>query len=343
MTTITRVALPGLIAGAPTTGGDRLLVLLSGGRIESVDLASGERGELGCVPVPSLDQGPDPLDFGSARLALHASHSGRYVAVVTDRGTAGGHVVDLHTGRTTMTVRDPSDYYPETVKFSLCFVKHRGRELVAHRTAWNRLDISDAETGELLTGRTTTAADGPQDGELDYFHGGLSASPDGRWILDNGWVWHPIGYPYLIDVERWLEHDVWESEISLAARPLSLRDDWDLGDCWIDGHRLALRSVGDSPVRNAADGVFPEDGFDGVRIVDARDPSSPQPRFAGPRGAFLSDGSRLFSVADGATSVWSLSTGALLESIDAFEPTIVSRRSGFLVEIREHELVVARV
>lgn len=28
---------------------------------------------------------------------------------------------------------------------------------------------------------------------LDYFHGSLSVSPDGAWVVDSGWVSAPIG------------------------------------------------------------------------------------------------------------------------------------------------------
>jgi hypothetical protein len=51
---------------------------------------------------------------------------------------------------------DNGGSHAETVPFSLAFACHRGQDVVIHRTAWNRLDVSDPATGRLLTARGPT-------------------------------------------------------------------------------------------------------------------------------------------------------------------------------------------
>ena len=38
----------------------------------------------------------------------------------------------------------------------------------------------------------------------DIFHGRLAASPNGRWLVSNGWVWQPWNVACVHDVERCL-------------------------------------------------------------------------------------------------------------------------------------------
>lgn len=85
------------------------------------------------------------------RHPLHVSRCGRFVAVVDDYGS-GVPVVDLSTGRATMTLNG-GDYCAHVVPFALAFAEHDGVPVVIHRTAWNRLDVSDPATGRLLTER----------------------------------------------------------------------------------------------------------------------------------------------------------------------------------------------
>jgi hypothetical protein len=45
------------------------------------------------------------------------------------------------------------DYYAEHCPFPLAFVQRDSKWLLIHATQWNRLDVSDPATGELLTDR----------------------------------------------------------------------------------------------------------------------------------------------------------------------------------------------
>lgn len=119
-------------------------------------------------------------------ILLHLSADGRMAAVVNTRGQHG-IVVDLSTGQVIMRLsRDEGEN--NISAFPLAFFELDGRTLLIHGTEWNRLDISDPRTGELLSIRTTPHyhREGKNDDHyLDYFHCGLTVSPDQEWVVDN--------------------------------------------------------------------------------------------------------------------------------------------------------------
>lgn len=276
------------------------------------------------------------------RRRLHVSPSGRFAAVVDDYGRFGV-VVDLKTGRTTMQL-DGGDGHPWTVPFSLAFAVHRGREVVVHRTAWNRLDVSDPESARILTAREPTSygrGEAQPAHYLDYFHGGLQLSTDGRRLLGDGWVWHPIGIPVVWDLQAWLDDDVWESEDGVTRRYLAARSYyWDHGMCWIDAHHVALEGIGSDDDHMVA----------GARIFDVAQPGESASirwpvvketgAFAGPSGEFFSDGRQLFSSAEDGLSVWSLATGERTAYGPGFRPGRFSFASREFVEIRDGDVSV---
>jgi hypothetical protein len=66
-------------------------------------------------------------------------------------------------------------------------------------------------TGELLTPRDLPrwGSGEPRPAHyLDYFHCGLTLSPDGAWLVDDGWVWHPMGMLKSFSLRRWLQENV---------------------------------------------------------------------------------------------------------------------------------------
>lgn len=74
-----------------------------------------------------------------------------------------------------------------------------GREVLAHcPDDYCRLEIEDLATGELLTKSTFRKP-------RDIFHSRLAASPDGRYLLSAGWLWHPIDTLHLYDIGVALE------------------------------------------------------------------------------------------------------------------------------------------
>jgi hypothetical protein len=339
MPEISRHQIPEAFTGA-AIGSDEnaVLLLLADGSLARFDIDSGELDTLAHAKL--LPLAPDPDSDGSAwtpSFSLRTSPSGRYASVAVDHTRKGALVLDLTTGLTALTLSEPEPDNPETVPFSICFISHDGRELVVHRTEWNRLDISDPGTGELLPARESPRHDDPSPDShyLEFYHGRLTPNSRGNLILDDGWVWHPFGWVYTIDAERWLGVNIWESEDVVRTSGLIDREDWNLGDCWIDDRRVAIRAVGensDDPATKA---------FDGARIFDVDKPDNPPQLIAGARGRFLSDGSHLFAVHDGATDIWSIDDAPEIQgTIETFEPTFVIPSRPALVQVNGTELVV---
>jgi hypothetical protein len=217
-----------------------------------------------------------------------------------------------------------------TVPFSFSFATHHGRTICIHRTKWNRLDVSDAASGELLTARDTGTGKSLR---LDYFHGGLQLSPGGARILDDGWIWHPVGMPVVWDVERWLNGSLWESEDGASRFELCGRAYyWDNGMCWLDHSRVAIGGIGDDDLL-----IVP-----GARIFELRPDGGWREvfTFPGPSGAFLSDGIRLYSADDSGLSVWDAKTGVRIGRLEGFQPQKIHPRSHELIALGERRLSV---
>ena len=134
-------------------------------------------------------------DGGSIRIDYHHP----YVCVSQRYGLRCA-VVHLQTGSVRNYSRE--DYHAAVSSYAVCFVEHGGRCLFIHQTHWNRLAVSDPQTGECLS---VCADDGGHPDDYDYFHSLLQPSPDGKLILSNGWIWHPIGMIYGFTVEQLLE------------------------------------------------------------------------------------------------------------------------------------------
>lgn len=316
-TTLTETALPAdmgaVVDLAPATATDSPLwmLLTDDGEIGRLDATTGAWHVLA---HHSVDAEPDhePWAGHGLRQRLHVDPTGEFAAVVNDHGHHG-QVIHLPTGRVTMTLHG-GEYRPDTVPFSYCFAMHDGRTVAVHRTDWNRLDVCDAATGDLLTVRGPTSfthGEAEPDHYLDYFHGEIHLSPSGRRIADDGWVWSPTGIPRAWDLRRWLGGNPWESEDGDSVRHLCLRHyHWNSPMCWITDDLLAVSGIG------------PDDELmvTGVRVFDVVSGTEVS-TFAGPAGALFSDGARLYSAGPGGLDIWDPYTGHRTGTVTDFAPT----------------------
>jgi hypothetical protein len=312
---------------AAVAGSDRSrwLVLTDAGHIARLDADSGRFTVVAAADVPA-EPDHEPWAGLSLTRRLHASPDGRVAAVVNDFGRHG-LVVDLETGATTLTL-DGGGYHSETVPFSLALVAHAGHTVVVHRTAWNRLDASDALTGRLLTARRQGEyrhGEPRPEHYLDYFHGALRPSPTGTWLADDGWVWHPVGIPTAWNLRRWLDTNAWESEDGPSRVELCHRDyHWNAPMCWIGADLLAVSGLGDDDVA-----MLP-----GVRVFDVRT-GTQHGMFPGPHGTFFAAAGRLFAAAPEGLEIWDPATGHRTGRIPGFVPTAHHPGAGELVAVRE--------
>lgn len=110
-----------------------------------------------------------------------------------------------------------SYYQADAYLFPLTLFEHAERgTIVAHcPRGYNVLDFEQLD-GTCLTPRDTAGAE-------DIFHSELQASPNGKWLLSNGWVWHPCRVACVFDVERALREP---SYLSTDGEKVELGESW---------------------------------------------------------------------------------------------------------------------
>ncbi|MFG0317530.1 MAG: hypothetical protein ACF8XB_09665, partial [Planctomycetota bacterium JB042] len=231
---------------APVAGLPRVwLALGEDGGLCRIDLSSGEALRVATSNVPPE---PDHQPWGGKELRrrLHVSRDGRFAAVVHDYGR-NGDILDLTTGQTTSRL-DGGTYLSRTVPFSFAFVPWGARVAALHRTDWNRLDVTDAATGELMTPRGPTTYQRGEDRPphyLDSFHGALRVNPSGTRAAVDGWIWHPVGVIRTWSLAAWVGN-VWESEDGPSKLNVCFREHyWDHAMTWLDDDLLVVGGIGD--------------------------------------------------------------------------------------------------
>jgi hypothetical protein len=195
--------------------------------------------------TPCIATLTDSLDV-TLHLSACASPDESLVAIYETRGLKGV-VVENATGKVLFTFQR-GEYHHKVTPFGVAFCEHAGRTLLIHTTNWNRLDITDPRTGELLTHREPTSykkGEACPEHYLDYFHGALYPSPDGTWIADDGWIWAPFGGVLAWSLRHWLTENAWESEDGPTKHTLCGRAYfWGGPICWIDNKTLAVWGYG---------------------------------------------------------------------------------------------------
>lgn len=145
--------------------------------------------------LPEIDPAAGPV-----RIYFHDPY-----ICVSERFGLHAAVVDRRDGSVRHFER--KDYHCDVSSYSIGFLENEGETLLIHQREWNRLDITNLQTGELITEREITYEREMSEraNYLDYFHSLLHVSPDGRHFLSNGWMWHPVGNILCFDVEEFLK------------------------------------------------------------------------------------------------------------------------------------------
>lgn len=209
-----------------------LLVLTADEKLFSIEAADFKISE--CFKLPQTD-----LNLKN-ELILKTSPTGRF-CVLAEKYRSNGVLMDLEQK---LVVREiyRGSYHVEHCGFTVDFFEKDGQEYLVYATDWNRLDILNLASNQIVTDRKSPDHREPH--YLDYFHAGISISPGARWIVDNGWVWHPYGVLMAWDLEAWLKNE-WESEDGESKFDITGAGYfWDRPLCWIDGERIAYWGVG---------------------------------------------------------------------------------------------------
>jgi hypothetical protein len=292
------------------------------------------------------------VDWGFAlddQCAVAVSPSSRFVVVYQGSGSLGV-IVRASDGAVVHRI-NRGDYREENSKFPLAFFRHDEREHVVCGSDWNRLDVLrlDESTAhaEVVTQRTIAeCSEGSKRPEhyLDYFHGSLSVSPNETWIVDAGWIWHPVGVDRAWSLGAWMKNP-FESEDGASVVKFRYHDNcWDTPVCWIDDDTPVLWGFGnDDQSMIAAALVYSmreqrlERWFVGPRVRPSR---AFPPRSLADSWVF---DRWLFAISDEeGTTVWDTASGERIASDPQLKPTRYHRRSRVFVTVGADHLRVSR-
>lgn len=123
------------------------------------------------------------------------SSDGLYTALVARLGTKG---LILKDGRILREI-NRSFYHANAYEYPVAFVDlPDGWAALAHcPDEYCKLEIEEIESGRRLTGRESKPK--------DFFHSRLAVSPDNRYLLSAGWIWHPFDDAWVYDLRRAIE------------------------------------------------------------------------------------------------------------------------------------------
>jgi hypothetical protein len=243
-------------------------------------------------------------------VALAVAPLGDFVAIVNDEGGSGVVVALADGSETTSLTRgdfSPGDGFP------IALTTHQERTVVIHATRWNRLDVSDAATGALLSARSYGMV---EEGErpphfLDFSHRRLVVAPTGDLVADCGEGENGLGRVATFSLDRMLGADPWESEDGERRREHCPR--WYASDppvAWLDDRHLAVWGYGPSGERL----------IDAVVVCDAETGGVAR-WFPGPRkGELVVHGPHLVVHSAEGTSVWDPASGERLLHDPGFAP-----------------------
>jgi len=123
--------------------------------------------------------------------AAIVSPSGSYVVLYTKYQTKG---ILLKNNKIIREI-NRSFYQADSYEYPITFAKLKnGKEALIHCPEdYCQLDIEDIETGKILTSHKRREPN-------DFFHSRLLISPNGKWLMSAGWVWHPLDCVELFDI-----------------------------------------------------------------------------------------------------------------------------------------------
>ncbi|MET8762587.1 hypothetical protein [Lentzea sp. NPDC004782] len=175
---------------------------------ELVDVSAGWR------PIP-LDGSTAPSRFGPYGPQFDAATISPLGDVAVLMATAGTKALVLGPDGTVRREINRSYYHAEAYRYplTLCTMEDGRTGLVHCPSGYNRLDVEDALTGQLLT-----TGESPE--QADIFHSRLMVPASGRYLLSAGWVWHPWDVVVVYDLQEALTDrsvlDSWRGSFDLT-------------------------------------------------------------------------------------------------------------------------------
>ena len=172
------------------------------------------------------------------------SQDREYVFIYQRLGTKG---LLLKNGKLLREV-NRSYYHAASYEYPAAFVTIDKKTYLIHcPQGYSQIDFEDVETGELVTNISERRPS-------DVFHSRLSISPDGKYLMVCGWVWHPVDKVELFNIEECLKnpllldksllHPEFGTEISSAS--------------FIDSDRVLIASSDEEPFDDEVLPILPQ-------------------------------------------------------------------------------------
>lgn len=131
--------------------------------------------------------------FGSFFDSSIISDDGIYSFIYKKTGTKG---LLLKNGEILREI-NRSYYCAENYEYPVCFLtRNNGETYLIHcPNGYNQIDFENVETGLILTNIT-------ERNPSDFFHSRFEMSPDNKYLLSKGWVWHPLSMISIFNIEE---------------------------------------------------------------------------------------------------------------------------------------------
>jgi hypothetical protein len=172
------------------------------------------------------------------------SQDGQYAFIYKRLGTKG---LLLKNGEILREINRPY-YFAESYEYPAAFFIFNDITYLVHcPIKYDRLDFENVETGEIVTNV-------PNRNPSNTFHSRLSISPDNKYLMVCGWVWHPINTVELFDLAACLKDPLlldksflfpdFGTEINSAS--------------FIDGERMLIAASDEEPFDDETPPALPQ-------------------------------------------------------------------------------------
>lgn len=160
-----------------------------------------------CYSIDGTKKQIQKYHFGFNCDASITSQCGTYAFIYKKLGTKG---LLLKNGEILREI-NRSYYQSDCYEYPAAFITYLEKTYLVHcPNSYCQLDFEDVETGEIMTDKVER---NPQ----DIFHSRLEVSPDNRFVLSKGWIWHPIDVIELYEIEKcFSDPTVLDSESSIS-------------------------------------------------------------------------------------------------------------------------------
>jgi hypothetical protein len=289
--------------------------------------ASGEVWEVNTHSQHSRKICQLPEGMLADKLTIVVSPKRTYIAIAQTFGSFGV-VLERQTGNVIYKL-NRGDYGNaiDNSMFSVAFLLHGDREVVVHATNWNRLDATSLPDLIPLTER----------GDVDdqYFQAMLTVSPDYRYIISNGWVWHPFGAMKSWDATAWITTSPTLAEDAKGELPYS-EYLWDRPIAFVDDRTFIV--WGGEPIGDRMDHDSAICFHD---VVTGEEKNSFPVPFDGELGIF--DDSIYLMNKDNGTIVYDARTFSPLKQLPDCRPLAFHSESGEMLEVNNDQWIITTI